>query len=271
MTSICGGGNIWYMVNINGAPDNTLDFDPNANYLEEARERQSEVIKERIDPSYEQSVLGSVAQSIDTTPDTVVEAHIAEIKDNLGVVSLVSGESQAEGGADEVANSVYAESEERKRQERIAKVKESYLQQLRSSPRYQELFTKYSKPTEFFEGTMKVKEQSPDPSFGKALSVEDAEAPNFPGAKIINFEKNGKITKYALSRNQFGELQGSEFTLQEKSKDPNSQAEYWNNSQSLTRNASLDTDRFRVGPTYQVHDGDLEEMEAFLKAREIDV
>ena len=302
------------MTNYNGAPDNSLDFDPNADYLKEVQGEGEGAAVEAggeipaVDPVLEATTIASVAESTDPAPDLLVEAQIAELNAELGVATT-GGETPAEAltadslastgllevadGLNDTVNTVmedvvvpsheadigdvvasdadaqaYAAIQDQERQARNAAARENYRQQLSSSPRYQELLAKYNKPTVFKEGTNRVKERAPDPTFGRALRED--EASNFPGAKIIVFEKDGKEVRYALSRNQHGELQGSQFTLLEKQNDPNSRTSSWVNSSARTDMAS-ESDQFMIGPTYQVHSNDLEEMEALLKAINIEV
>jgi hypothetical protein len=162
----------------------------------------------------------------------------------------------------------YELAEVQRRENNIRELKASYLKRLEGSPRYQELLGKFSKPTVFIEGTNRIKERAPDPSFGRLLSPEGVEAPQFPGAKIITFEKDGGYIKYALKRDQYGELSASKFLLQEKSG-----GDHWVSSQSPTRNASAQysPDSFRIAWTQQVHGRELEEMEAFIRANDITV
>lgn len=228
------------------------------------------------DPAYEAEVLASVAKSINPEAYAAEVAQIPSPEQQLDVPQAEVGADaviahDAVAGVDvETIDREYTEAEEKKRQERVASMREANEKQLTSSPRYKELYAKYAKPTEFIEGTMRVKERAPDPSFGRFFKVE-GEAPSFPGSKIMNFERDGKTVKYALRRDQYGELQGSEFILQEKVIDRDSQTAHWNNIQSPTSNATIDPDRFRIPWTQQVHGDDLEEMEALLRARGIDV
>ena len=84
------------MTNHNGAPDNSLDFDPNADYLKEVQgegegadaEASGEI--PAVDPAFEAATIASVAEATDPSPDPVAEAQIAELHAELGVT--VTGE-----------------------------------------------------------------------------------------------------------------------------------------------------------------------------------
>ncbi len=218
---------------------------------------ESSIEMQGVDPAFAEQVMADVAAAKNSGEKTPEEqSQIEQLEQRL------TTESQ---------DRAYTESEEQRRQENIAYLKEAYQNRLASSPRYQELYAQYSKPTIFIEGTNRVKEQAPDPSFGKPLHVEGVEAPNFPEAKIIQYEKNGQTERYALRRNQYGELQGNQFTVREKRTDPNSRAVRWEDSPVATASVSTDPERYMIGPTYQMREDSLEEMEAYLKANDISI
>ena len=94
------------------------------------------------------------------------------------------------------------------------------------------------------------------------------ESGNFPGQKIVSFKDGNKLTRYALSRDSSGNLQGSSFELQEyaivKGTGGNG---YWKNSESVVKVVD-DPDnakRYRVGPVYKINQNELDDMEAYLK------
>ena len=93
-----------YMTIHNGEPDNSLDFDPNADYLKEVQgERESAAVEASgeipaVDLAFETATIASVAEATDPTPDHVAEAQIAELNAKLGVT--VTGEENIAEAAD---------------------------------------------------------------------------------------------------------------------------------------------------------------------------
>lgn len=100
-------------------------------------------------------------------------------------------------------------------------------------------------------------------SFGIPHHTETAE--QFPGSTIVIFEKNGEMVRYALRRDPSGNLEGSEFTLQERRQIPGSTETYWTNSASRTEAAEEGNDNLRIGPAHQMHEDQLREMDEALK------
>ena len=92
------------MINHNGALDNSLDFDPNADYLKEVQGEGEDAAVEAsgeipaVDPVFEAATIASVAEATDPSPDPVVEAQIAELNAELGV-AVTGGENLAEAAA----------------------------------------------------------------------------------------------------------------------------------------------------------------------------
>ncbi len=111
-----------------------------------------------------------------------------------------------------------------------------------------------------------VEKSEPAP-FGKQYGFPE-EAPQFPGTKIVSFEQDGKIKRYALSRDSSGTLQGVEFELQEKKVvSGTGGSSFWENSPSLVKAESTDGERYRIGVTYQMHGDALDSMEKFLNEK----
>lgn len=107
--------------------------------------------------------------------------------------------------------------------------------------------------------------------FGRQYGAPE-EAPQFPGTKIVSFEDDGKIKRYALSRDSSGLLQGSEFELQEKSiVNGTNGGSFWKNSPSLVKAESSDGELYRIGPVYQMHGDALDSMEDYLKEKGITI
>ncbi len=120
-----------------------------------------------------------------------------------------------------------------------------------------------------------VEAKPPESRLGSLLWEEKSE--NFPGAKIVAFESDGKVTRYAVSRNAQGELQGNSFELQEYTMVSGVDDGYWKNSPSsvnatgqLTVNGK-DIPKFRVGPTYQMREAELAEVERMLEMKGIKI
>lgn len=80
------------MTNLNGAPDNSLDFDPNANYLEEMKVANGEVSQDAVDPAFEVATLASVAETNNPAPDVNNESQIKALAAVLKGESVVTQE-----------------------------------------------------------------------------------------------------------------------------------------------------------------------------------
>lgn len=124
--------------------------------------------------------------------------------------------------------------------------------------------------------SLPAKETSPDSILG-SLVMDIEESEQFPGAKIISFDNEGKVTRYAVSRNSQGGLQGNSFELQEYTIVSGVGDGYWKNSSSrvgaqalLTVNGK-DMQKFRVGPTYQMREAELTEVERMLEIKGIKI
>ncbi len=114
------------------------------------------------------------------------------------------------------------------------------------------------------------KEGSPEATFGNITGMEESE--KFPGSKIISVEIGGRVTRYALRRDEQGKLQGNQFEFQELA--PASDTEgYWKNSSVLIDTKGVmtfngkDVEKYRVGPTYQMHQSELAELEKAIQEK----
>lgn len=116
-------------------------------------------------------------------------------------------------------------------------------------------------------------EKSP---FGEQFGVLE-EAENFPNSKIISFKDGEGMKHYALSRDSQGNLKGSEFELQEFALYTQDGDGAWKNSPSRVDASGTysvngkDIPKYRIGPTYQMHRDKLDQMESFLKERDITI
>lgn len=87
---------------------------------------------------------------------------------------------------------------------------------------------------------------------------------NFPNSKIFAFtNQDGEIVRYALSRSEDGTLSGSTFSLMEKNEGR------WKNSAAAAN--AIGSENINVGPTYQMHQPELQKMEELLKERGINI
>jgi hypothetical protein len=100
-------------------------------------------------------------------------------------------------------------------------------------------------------------------SFGE-LQWGPETSEHFPDSKIFSFIRNGENVFFALRTSSTGELEGNEFTLEEKAEGG------WKNSKSLP---GLDRfpERFRVAWTQQIHQPELAELHTLLTSRGLDV
>jgi hypothetical protein len=86
----------------------------------------------------------------------------------------------------------------------------------------------------------------------------------FPGSDIFNSKKeDGEFVQYALRRSPSGELEGNKFTIQRKEDGG------WVNSAFGLPAIDNHDDTMRIGPTYQMHQPELEKIEALLKSKGI--
>lgn len=103
------------------------------------------------------------------------------------------------------------------------------------------------------------------------------ESEKFPGAKILSFtDSDQRIKRFALSRDASGKLQGTSFEMQEYAVASGEEG-YWQNSSArvdaegmVTLNGK-DMPKYRVGPTYQMHQDELENMEQELVSKGITI
>lgn len=116
---------------------------------------------------------------------------------------------------------------------------------------------------------------SPENQFGDLMFEEESK--NFPGAKIVAFEKDGKIIRYALSRDEQGNLKGSKFDVQEYTIVSGMGDGFWKNSfvktdaEGVLTVEGKEIPKFRIGPTYQMHTPELKEIEKALSERGINI
>ena len=125
-----------------------------------------------------------------------------------------------------------------------------------------------------FNEAPRNQEASPERTLGTIMGIEESE--KFPGSKIISIDNNGRTTRYALRRDDRGKLQGNEFEFQEFA--PASSTEgYWKNSSALVDTVGVitlnnkDVEKYRVGPTYQLHQPVLDELEKAIQERELTI
>jgi hypothetical protein len=98
------------------------------------------------------------------------------------------------------------------------------------------------------------------------------ESESFPGSKIITVKEGDEYTRFALRRGEDGKLQGNKFALQEYKVVPGANGQgFWDNSSSLVRTADTDPERYRIGPTYQIGEDRLTELESALKEKGVEI
>lgn len=121
-----------------------------------------------------------------------------------------------------------------------------------------------------FNEAPKNQEASPERTLGTIMGVEESE--KFPGSKIISIDNNGRTTRYALRRDDQGNLQGNEFEFQELAPASGDEG-YWKNSSALVDTVGVmtfngkDVPKYRVGPTYQMHQPELAQLEKAIQER----
>ncbi len=101
---------------------------------------------------------------------------------------------------------------------------------------------------------------------------------NFPGAKILMVKEGDTFKRYALSRDGEGNLQGVEFEKQEYKLVSGAGGNgFWDSSDVLVdAEGELEVNgqvqqKFRIGPTNQLHADTLAELESTLSARGIQI
>lgn len=104
------------------------------------------------------------------------------------------------------------------------------------------------------------------------------ESEQFPGSKIFTVKEGDKFVRFALNRDSAGQLQGSEFELQEyKIVNGGGGEGFWDNSASRVDADGFfeingkNQEKYRIGAVYQMHSDKLSEFEALLKEKGIEV
>jgi hypothetical protein len=97
-------------------------------------------------------------------------------------------------------------------------------------------------------------------SFGEQFGGFE-ESEQFPGSKILTVKNGERYQRYALRRDEQGNLAGNSFELQEQVEGR------WQNSADVMK----ENPRHRIGPVQQMRGRELEQMELYLKDKNLEI